>query len=724
MILLTLCNTPLSIYSQLQITEILASNANTCFDPDYSAACDWIEIKNTSSQSINLKGCFLTDDETNTDKWEIKDELIVFPGSYYIFWADGQNSATHTNFKLSSDGEYVGIFSPEQEVIDGFSFPKQYTDISYGRKSNSDEWVYFAHATPEKPNISISTSKPIFSAPAMFSSSGGVYEQTIKLEIKTESPHAKIYYTTDCSNPNQASSIYKSPINISTTTIVKSIAIEPNKLPSKVVVASYIFDTETPLPIVSISTNENNLWNDQIGIHCVGSNGITGYGINANYWQKWERPASFEYFDKDKKSCLNQEVGIAISGARRNMPQKSLRVYARGKYGAKQLSYPFFIDKPYTDHSSILLRNAGLPDFESSLIRDGVVHKLPQNSYDIDYQGHSACIVYLNGIYWGIYNIRERQNQDYLQASHQIHPTKVDLMEDIGLSIEGDQLHYNRLIKYLETADLSSPESYPFLATQLDVEEYLRYQITEIYCANFDWPGRNIKYWRPKTPRGKWRWMMFDVDAGFGLWGKYDHNYMVHATESNGPNWPNPPNTTFVFRKLLENATFRHKFITQATAMVSSYFATERVVKIIDSLKTNIATEVPTHIERWKQYDSSDGKCVQSFSDWESNIEVLKEFAEHRPSFFIQHIKEFFKLEEPVDLQINHNAHGRIEVEGVKIEPGQTGRYFPGLTLQLKANPAPGYSIKNWGGLSKEGVLEIEYTPKENLLIEIEFIRT
>ena len=489
-------------------------------------------------------------------------------------------------------------------------------------------------------------------------------------------------------------------------------------MPSSIITHTYFINENITLPVISISTDPENLWNDEIGIYCIGTNGITGYGVTANYWQNWERPINIELYEPNGNIAFNINAGISIGGMRRNMKQKSFRIFARNKYGTAEINYKIFDDKPINKFKSIILRNGGLPDFTSTIFRDGMMQSLLIGQMDIDYQAYKPSVVFLNGEFWGIYNIREKLNEDYLASNHGVNPDNVDLLECNAHVIEGDALHYNTMLNFIISNDMTLPTNYNYIKSQMDVDEYLNYQISQIYFANYDWPGLNIKFWRPKAENVKWRWLLFDTDAGFGMWGQYYYNEIEHATAIDGPGWPNPPWSTLLFRKLLENNEFKNEFIQRLASYLNTTFEPERVIHIIDSLKINIHPDMPRHITRWKDEDSSDGVCVASVSEWESEVDVLREFANLRPAYVRQHIINKFGLSGTVELIVNTIGEGKVKINNVNIPDSSfTGIYFKDFPIHLKAIPKVGYKFVNWQGISNDDTSEISFILTQNSTI-------
>ncbi|MCP5063519.1 MAG: T9SS type A sorting domain-containing protein, partial [Ignavibacteriae bacterium] len=501
------------------------------------------------------------------------------------------------------------------------------------------------------------------------------------------------------------SSKYNSPISIETSKVVKAIFIEDGKLPSQIITKSFFINEEIDLPIISISTEPKNLWDDKIGIYTIGTNGIERWEVNANYWQEWERPAHFEYFNESKQKVVNQGIAIAINGARRNMLHKSMRIFARAEYGSKQIDYKFFSEKDISEFSSLVLRNGGYPEFRFTLFADGFIQNLLADEMDIDYQAYQPTILFMNGEYWGIYNIREKQNEEYIASNHNVDKNNLDILEyNMGV-IEGDKNHYSHLLNFIDQNDLQEPSNYDSIKSWIDINEYINYQISQIYMANLDWPANNIKKWRPRTKDGKWRWLLFDVDFGFGLSGKYDHNTIEFATEPDSEEWNNKPWSTYLLRNLLVNSDFKNSFLQRFALFISYSFNPERVNAYIDNFQNRIRKEIPYHINRWAigcspgNPESKDGCTFDTIDKWEEAINVRREFANLRPKFMRKHLMEYFSVADTNEIIVNSEGElGEIYLNNVKVRLGQEATIFSGINLELVAIPKVGYKFTRWEG--------------------------
>lgn len=701
--------------SAICINEILSANASTNIDSYFNDFSDWIELYNSGEDPVDLAGCFLTDDLTNPLKWEIPSYVIIQPGGYKIFWADGEDVYRHTNFGLKMEGGEISLYSSLGVLIDSFAYGVQLPDVSFGRQPDGGpDRFYFGEPTPGASNGTQGVFPPVTADPPDFSLTGGFYTGSQVIELSTISPTAVIKYTLDGSKPTDVSTIYTGLINIDSTTVIRARTFDIDYLPSPVITHTYFIDETVTLPVISIATDPDNLWDNDIGIYAWGDNYDPDHPpyYGANFWEDWERPISLEFYETDGSLGFSLNAGVEIyGGVTVAAPQKSLAIYAKDKYGTDEINYKIFNDKSVNTFKRLVLRNSG-QDWPLTMFRDGMMQTLLVGQTDIDYQAYRPAIVFLNGEYWGIYNIREKIDGYYPESNYDIAHNNIDLLnhdnDDVNI-MEGDDVHYDSLLDFINTNDMTLTANYEYIETQMDVNEYLNYQISEIYFANEDWPGVNVKFWRPKTADGKWRWILFDTDFGFNIgqgYGEYDCNMLEHATATDGPSWPNPPYSTFLFRKLLENADFRNDFIQRFAAYLNTAFDPDRVIGIIDNLKSNIEPEIPRHSDMWGgQPDNFMG--FTSFSDeieWETNIDVMRNFAEERPFYVRQHIIDYFGLsEEMVEFTLNVSpaGSGKILTNTVAIPgPSFTGPYFKEVPIQLKAVPNIGYRFVAWQGIA------------------------
>ncbi|MFC1694178.1 CotH kinase family protein, partial [Candidatus Latescibacterota bacterium] len=613
----------------------------------------------------------------------------------------------HTNFKIGSGGETITLTDRSGSECDRIETGYIPGDLSKGRKPDGGpEWVLFDQPTPGKSNITPAFQE--FADIVMTVPTGGFYQGVVSLELSTNSPDAVIRYTLDGSNPIDVSFQYSSPVAISRTTIVKAQAFENGLLPGNVTTNTYFFASDFTLPVISLSLNPDDLWDEDIGIYIEGNNADPKnvyYG--ANYWRDWEKPVHVEFYETDGSPGFSIDAGMKIVGRSiRTYAQKPLAIFARSKYGFSEINYQLFPDLPITRFTSFVLRNSG-QDWNSTLLRDGLMQSLVKD-LDMDIQEYRPVIVFLNGEYWGIHNMREKLNEEYLASHHGVDPDNIDILEDrfnrpYGIVLEGDDEHYKILMEFLSTHNLRIPENYEYVKTLMDVDNFLDYMAAQIYYANTDGPGHNIKYWRPRTTDGKWRWLLFDIDLGFGnriLGGSaseaFKHNTLIYYTDPSGPDWPNPPESTFLFHKILENQNGKNDFINRISDYMNTIFSSTSVIQRIHEIKAMLEPEMPDHIARW------DGS-IPSMNKWYYNIQVLESFARFRTKFVRSHIQNEFNLSgtAKVSLSISQSGAGKTKLNTLLIDdyPWE-GTYFQNIPIRISALPSPGYRFAGWTGIT------------------------
>lgn len=684
---------------EIYINEFMAANSNTILSPGFNESADWLEIYNAEDTVVNMGGFYLTDDLADPQKWQIPLDIQINPGGSILFWADGHNVGQHSNFQLALDGEEIGLFSSDGALIDSILYGQQSSDVSFGRYPDAaGNLVFFDQPTPGTANLN-----PGFSGIVPnpeFSMSGGFYPGVVNIDFTHTHPLETIRYTLDGSLPNLQSSIYSASVMLNATTVMRAQAFQDDLLPSKVITNTYLIDESTALPVVSVVTDPANLWDDEIGIYVEGTNGIPGYCVNEprNWNQPWERPISLEMYEANRNLGFKIDAGMQIGGGcTRKYPQKTLAIYARSDYGASKINYQIFEDKPIHQFNNILLRNSG-QDWWRAMFRDGMMQTLVKDQMDIDWQAYKPAILFLNGDYWGIHAIREKHNEHYLESNYGINPDAIDILSGNTSVKQGSAEHYEAMIDFIESHSMAVTEDYHWVSTQMDINEYLNYMIAEIYFANIDWPGGNIKYWREQGANHKWRWILFDLDLGFGAHerGQYYSNTLANATATSATYYANPAWSTFLFRKLLENPEFKNQFIQRFASRLNITFQPQRVLNIIDSLKIKIEAEIPRHIQKWEQSTSFN-------NGWNYHVEVMQEFAIQRPAYIIEHLIGKFGLSGSIQLNLNYEVQemGFVLINGVRL-PRQnfSGEYLKDIPIECVAVAKPGYRFVGWLGAS------------------------
>jgi len=624
-------------------------------------------------------------------------------------------------------------------------------------------------------------------ATPQFSKPAGFYEEEFELQLTADDPDTMIFYTLDGSEPspyNTEGSVYYyknkysssnndssneliarnyitlpytdpisldidsvdnngSIVEINTTTasdskkplgdvtkaiVVRAIAYKEGFLPSQIVTNTYFIGQELTnrynIPVISLVTNEYNLFDYETGIYVAGSiydnwiesdpdRDLSWGEIPTNYNQRgseWEREVSIEFFSPDNKLLLKQSAGVRIhGGSPRAYTQKSLRLYARKEYGEGLFNVQLFESKSLNRFKNFILRNSG-NDNNSTMFRDALIQSLLKD-LRVDRQAYQPAILYINGVYWGIYNIRERIDGYYLHYNYDVDLEQIDLLTGDADVKEGDNSHYKDMIEYIEANDMSIDSNYEYLGTLMDIDNFLNYNIAQIYSGNTDWPDNNIYYWRLKTEEyepdapyghdGRWRWIIYDTDFGFG--GDYSQNTLEHATQDH---W-----STFLLNSLFENEHFRNMFINRSADYLNTIFDPDIVLDQINDMHDNLAPLIQEHIDRWGR--------PKSVEEWENNIDVMRDFAENRPYYLREHIIEYFGLSGTARVYINTDlTKGKVVINSIDISQHMkesdnignwTGIYFKDVPIEITAVPNPGYVFDGWEELNtKEDTLTIK----------------
>ncbi|MFZ4620400.1 MAG: CotH kinase family protein [Bacteroidota bacterium] len=685
----------------LRINEFMAANTKTITDPDYAGYADWIELYNSGDIPVNLKGYSITDLLTQPAKYVFSTDIIVPARSFIIIWPDDKTVGVHTNFKLSASGESIGLFDPSGAVVDTVIFGAQQDDVSSGRfPDGASAWFSMSPATPGTANTELSIANR--TPQPQLSHMSGFYPNAFSVTIAPPAG-AAVRYTLDGHTPTETSLLYSTPVTIDSTRVLRVKAFKPGSLPSTVLTVTYFVNEQTDLPVFSLVTDPENLFSDTSGIYVAGTNGIIDHcsTVPRNWNQDWERPIDIELFEKDKQLAFKVSAGIKIyGGCTRLYPQKSLAFYFRSTYGPDKLKYPLFPGQLISEYNNFTLRSSG-QDWWRTMFRDAFAQELIRQGMRIETQDYRPSIVFINGQYWGIHNIREKLNEHYLEEHFAVDPNNVDLIE-ISKSEEannGDMIAYNAMNAFIAANDLSIQKNYDSLLTFVDIDAYIDYEIAQIYSANGDWPGSNTKLWRERRAGAKWRWMVYDLDFTFGgnAQGQYNTNTLANATATNGPSWPNPPWSTLMLRKLLANTAFRNEFIQRFMAHMNTTYERNHVVSVIDSFAQRIASEIPRHKLRWPQSLSLDK------NNWAGNVQIMRDFAQMRPSAMVGFINTKFSLNGYAIISISRNdpAMGRILVHGVEIRKnGSQNAFFKEIPVKIQAQAMPGYRFVKWEGVT------------------------
>ena len=677
-------------FSQIRINELMSNNVSFVMDDSYNYSM-WVELHNTSTTtSYNQNSFYFTDDLNFPQKWRPIFKLIPAKG-YALLYFEREDRTGHASFKLQPEGGTLYMLNLSGSVIDQVAYPSQLRNISYGRNTDgSGEWVYFEQPSPGASNdgkmySNMRCAKPVFEM------KGGFFTGTQYLKFQTPETGDTIYFTTNGAEPSRSSIRYLrgNTITINSTTIVRAKTFSAGKLSSDIVTETFFVNERNfNLPVVSISTTQANLTDNTIGIYVQGTNGITGNGMSspANWNQDWSRPANFELFDTTKTQQLNQELDIAISGGWTRMNgQKSLKISPKKKFGNNRLYYDFFqATKPNQKYKDIVMRNSG-NDFAYSMMRDGFMQSIVMKRMNLDYLAYEPAVCFMNGVYFGIQNLRERSNADFLYSNYGYDEEEVYLLEREQMATEPE---YIAFIDYVTKNDVSQPAVYNAICEMMDVDNFISYMISQTFFGNTDWPHNNIKTWKKKEG-GKWRWILYDTDFGFNLFDGNLHNFnSITYVLGENPSKSTEAWATLLMRRLILNEAFRNKFIDKYAVQLSSTFQPVRVNQIMDSLAAKISTEIVYHKNKWG-----------SSRAFQSDINTMKTFSANRPNNMYGYLSSRF-LSGVTTHNVNISSNiptARYRMNGELIQDNAIDlRYFRNRTMQLEAEKIRGYKFKQW----------------------------
>jgi hypothetical protein len=532
-----------------------------------------------------------------------------------------------------------------------------------------------------------------------FSREGGFYPGELVVEIA--SPGSVVYFTTDGSKPGRNSYRYKRPIAIHQTVTIRALAIHQDGRYSDIISHTYLIDEPTSqLPIVAIGISPSVLFHPYHGLFMLGSNAVDTLWKKpgANFWSKREVPANIEIFEPNGECVYRSLSGFRLfGGMSRLFPQKSIAIVARKRYGDKRIKHKIFGKGHPNKYKYLVLRNSG-SDFGKTHFRDALMTSLVED-WDLEKQASRPSHVYINGHYWGIYNIREKVNRYFIASYHnEIDKDSIDLIEHRYTRKRGSLREYKKLLRFLEENDLSESSNYAYIQSVIDVDNFMDYQIAQIYFDNQD-AGGNIKYWRPQYEEGRWRWILYDTDWGFGLHESdaYLNNSLDFHTDPNGPSWPNPPWSTLILRKLLENDDFRAKFVNRFADHLNGSFKEERVIQKIEGFYQTLLPEMDRHLKRWKL----------SREKWEEEVNILRTFARERPTYVRMHMMGQLNTGAQRRLILSTNVGGSIVINDHLSVNNDTLStiYFERYPIKLKVVAHHGYRFSHWEGLDVDETL-------------------
>lgn len=727
--------------AQVVINELMSNNRSTIQDADGDYS-DWIELYNPGPASVDLQGYYLSDNIDSLLKWRFPTR-VVGAGGYVRVWCSGKNravagSSLHTNFSLSSQGETIFLSDSFGVVIDNVPAVYLPADKTYGRYPNgSSTLVYLSGPTPLASNNLASPLQGIIAGTPLFNYPGGFYTDSIYLSLTHPDPNVIIRYTLDGSDPTNSSPMFIAPLliknrdadtnyysmirtcyrvhfwlpdwnppigNVFKATVVRAAAFRSGYLQGPTQTYTYfvddsIFGRYGNLPVISVVSDPKNLFNDTTGIYVPGINYVPGT-FQANYYMPWDRPANIEMYLPDGRMAFNSNFKIDVNGqSSQSSPQKALNVNASSDYGISKINYPLFENttgptRYIASFDKIKLRAWG-SDRDKALFRDAYCSKFMEKT-DLDFEAYRPVVVFIDGEYWGLQEMRERDRDKGYYESHYLINAKnpgFDILDGAGANVlEGDSLHWTAMMDFIATHPISDSANYAYLKTQMDVNSFMLHYLFSIYMSRSDWPDQNEAKWRPRTADGKWKWIMWDMDATVAYY--LNPWYDMFAQAITGSRGYGPSD---LLDSLLSNTEFKNNWINLFADFMNTEFLPPLMQAQVDSLSGQLLPYFPEFQNRW-----------QTNYNWQAQTDSMKWWVGLRPQFCKSQIVSTFALPgyNNLHLNVSDTLKGKIQVNTVVLNNSTkritthtypwTGQYFQTVPVPLTATAFPGYRFVKW----------------------------
>lgn len=690
--------------AQVVINEFSASNLSQ-FQDDYQKYEDWLELYNPGPVAVNLTGYYLSDDSLNNLKWQFPSGASVNANGFLRVWLSGRNQNStpyHTNFKLKqtkNSGEFVVFSDPSGVIVDYKKCKVTQLGHSYGRTLNgSASWSIFASPTPGASNNS-STAYDDYAKKASVSMPAGFYQNPVTIAISTNETNADIHYTLDGTLPTLSSPIYTTPISITTTTVLKAKVFTTNSgiLPGFVNFTTYFINVTHTLPVISVTA-------DQLITLANGNGSLKPQG-------------TFEYFDLNgaRKASTYGEFNRHGQDSWSNA-HRSIDFVSRDEMGYNHaVEHQIFQTSDRDNYQRLIIRAAGDDNYPTNLnwqnssahVRDAYLHNLCiMGGMNVDVRRGAKCIAYLNGQYWGVYDLRDNpddhDNTEYYYGQDKYHLYFLLTWGNTWAEYGGQDAFddFNNLYSYIMTNNLANPANYQYVTDRLDVTSLTDYVLANMFSVCKDWLNWNTGWWRGLDSSGthlKWGYILWDNDA---TWGHY-LNYT--GIPNTGPSAApcDPETITFsnyyhnahisMLNKLRTNPDFNQYYITRQHDLWNTIFSCDHMLAQYDSTINLIVPEMNGQVQRWGG----------TYNQWWNNTQTLRNYIVNRCSLIVSGWNTCYQLNGPYDVTLMTDPAGAadIKLNSLTINSAQlpwSGQYFGGIDTKLDVVPLNGSQFVSW----------------------------
>ncbi len=682
---------------QVMINEYSTSNLSS-FTDNYGGFEDWIEIFNAGPGAYDLSGHYLSDDPEEPLKWQFPETSLVQAQGFVRIWTTGRNEVSgshyHTNFRLTQTKdipEHIVLSSPDGEVLDDITLQITQKEHSRGRTTNgAATWSVFTNPTPASSNNN-ATAYSHYAAKPVVSDTAGFYDGPVVVSITNMEPNSEIRFTTDGSEPTLSSTLYVNPVNVFNTSIViaRTFSANPSVLPSLLEFNTYFINESHSLAVMSTSAAQlDNLLN--------GNGSLRPFGTFEYFNSEGER-TTFGYGEFNEHG---QDSWVH--------DQRSIDYISRDECGYNYAIRDEII--PLTDRDEfqrIILRAAGddnYPGIDTSAhLRDYFVQNTAQREgLHLDVRKGQKGILYVNGIYWGVYGYREKvsdhdfTNYYYDQGKYDIYYLKLwgGSWAEYGGQAAWDD--WNDLHDFIKFNDMAVQSNFEYVKTRLDHTSFVDYILINSYVVCSDWINWNVGWWRGTNPEGghqKWGYVLWDEDATFAHYINYTGVPGISPFTS--PCYPegltaDPEEHILMLNHLLDNEEFRQYYVNRYVDLYNTAFQPARMISYLNSIEAEMLPEMPAHVDRWG------GSMVQ----WQANVQKIRNFINNRHSYLPSGLNSCYDLSGPyeVNLIVDPPQAGRIRVNSQVIDdPEWGGYYFGGIETELEViSMNANYEFSHW----------------------------
>lgn len=683
--------------AQVLINEFSAANYDDVTDNNGDES-DWIELYNTSASPVDISGYYLSDRESNPTKWAFPAGSIIAANGYLRVWCSKRDEKVgnnyHTNFKITQtrDNEAV-VFSNDSGVIidsNPLDVPNQ-KNHSWGRTPDGGpDWAVYTNPTPNGTNST--TAFEPYEATPQFDMAPGFYNGSVTVALSNPNPNTTIYYTTDGSEPDNSDQTYFTPINITETTVIRAIAYNSSSSipPSHIETNTYFIDVDHSMYVISVAGNQLETL-------------LTGTQI--------EPEGTIELFDRENGPFLSEATGEFNEHGNDSWayPQRGIDYISRDQFGINgDLDHQIFDNKDRDAFQRLIIKGAASDNYPfedgGCHIRDAYVQELSQRGeLRVDERSFESCVMYMNGEYWGIYELREKVDDiDFTDYYYDQDRENVQFLKTWGgtWSEFGGQQSFNDwddIHNFITTNNMADSANYTLAKSTLNMGSLIDYVILNTQIVNSDWLNWNTAWWRGLDTTGtkrKWRYTLWDMDASFGHYANFtgipnqDPDADPCDTEEIGPGG-DPQGHLDLMEALLENEDFYNDYINRWAGLNNTLFTCDNMLGLLNELISDIQDEMPNHIERWGG----------SETEWIDNVLDLRNFILARCQVIDEGIVDCYEVEGPYNFVVDVQPAGSGDVDIDNTIPGDyafLAEYYGGVSIDLQALAAEGWEFSHW----------------------------